>query len=122
MPLFIQFYICHINSDIVSERKNKKSLKTFLIENTDGSYSLVPNFWVTTFPVPNFLKLSFRFVYHVHLLVLCTKNYYSLAFIGIINFNNYDDDDGDDDDDVDDNDNDGDDDDHKSLSQYTISR
>ena len=122
VPLFIQFYICYINSGIVSDRKNKKAPKTFLIENTDGSYSLVPNFWVTTFPVPNFLKLSFRFVYHVHLLVLCTKNYCSLAFIGIINFNNYDDYDGDDDDDVDDNDNDDDDDDHKSLSQYTIGR
>ena len=53
---------------------------------------------------------------------LYKKKNCSLAFIGIINFNNYDDDDGDDDDDVDDNDNDDDDDDHKSLSQYTISR
>ena len=122
MPLFIQFYLCHINAGIFSERKNKKAPKTFLIENTDGPYSLVPNVWVTTFPVPNFLKLSFSFVYYVHLLVLCTKNYCSLAFIGIINFNNCDDDDGDDDDDVDDNDSDDDDDDHKSLSQYTISR
>jgi len=94
VPLFIQFYVCHINSGIVSERENNEALKTFLIENTDGPYSLVPNFLVTKFPVPNFLKLPFVPQFFVLFITFtywfsAQKYYCSLAFIGIINFNKH---------------------------------
>ena len=105
VPLFIQFYVCHINSGIVSERENNKALKTSLTENTDGPYSLVPKFLV-----PNFLKLSFVPQFFVLFITFtywfsAQKYYCSLALIGIINFNNHENDDDDDD---------------KSLSQYTM--
>ena len=88
VPLFIQFCVCNINSGIVSERENNKALKTFLIENTDGLYSLVPNFLVAKFPVPNFLKLSFVPQFFVLFITFTfwfsvQKYYCSLAFIGL---------------------------------------
>ena len=52
-----------------------------------------------------FCSPIFRFVYHVYLLVLCTKILLLISFYWIINFNNHEDDDDDDD---------------KSLSQYTM--
>lgn len=85
VPLFIQFYVCHINSGIVSGRENNEAVKMFLIQNTDGT--ILPRSEFPGHEVPCselsqafFCSPIFRFVYHVYLLVLCTKILLLISF------------------------------------------